>query len=153
MISLTICKNYILFLTLKEKIKMNFRRIFMLAITSVILFSCGNGVNEKGESIDVSVQKLNEVSVDDDVNTIVIDVRTPEEVAEGTINGAATIDYHGDDFDAKIAQLDKTKTYYVYCKAGGRSSSAVGYMQDQGFENVHNVLGGYDDYKDAGFAE
>ena len=134
---------------------MIFKTTLAAAVLSLTMVSCGEPkVNaQTGEAVDVTVQKLNEVANDMNDNTLVLDVRTPGEVAEGTIDGAGTIDYNGNDFEAKISQLDKTKTYYVYCKSGGRSSSAVDYMQEQGFTNVHNVLGGFSGYKDAGFAK
>ena len=134
---------------------MIFKTTLAVAVLSLTMVSCGEPeVNaQTGEPVDVTVQKLNEVANDMDDNTIVLDVRTPGEVAEGTIDGAGTIDYNGNEFEAKVAQLDKTKTYYVYCRSGGRSSNAVEYMQEQGFTNVHNVLGGYNAYTSEGFAK
>lgn len=133
---------------------MSIKHKFAVLALSITMFACGEAQQTaEGLPVDVTVEQLNEVATNTPENTIIIDVRTPGEVAEGTIKGAATIDYHGDDFETKVAQLDKDKTYYVYCKAGGRSSSAVDYMLENGFKNVHNVLGGYDDYKDAGFAK
>ncbi len=76
-------------------------------------------------------------------NTIVLDVRTPEETAEGKIAGALEIDYHSETFKNEISKLDKTKTYLVYCRSGGRSASTCELLSEQGFQNLHNLLGGY----------
>lgn len=76
-------------------------------------------------------------------NAIVIDVRTPGEVAEGYIDGATKfIDVNGANFEAEMAKLDKTVNYIVYCRSGGRSMNASNYMIQNGFTNVHNLQGG-----------
>ena len=74
---------------------------------------------------------------------VILDVRTPEETAEGMIENAIEIDYKASDFDAKIKELDKDKSYLVYCRSGGRSVSASEKMIAAGFKNVTNMEGGY----------
>lgn len=76
-------------------------------------------------------------------NTVILDVRTPGEVAQGNIEGHVHIDYRAGDFTTKIDALDKSKEYYVYCASGGRSAKAGKMMQKSGFKNVSNLLGGY----------
>ncbi|MFK8163335.1 MAG: rhodanese-like domain-containing protein [Lewinella sp.] len=39
--------------------------------------------------------------------------------------------------------MDPTKTYLVYCAAGGRSGKTCGMLNDAGFEKVYNLKGGY----------
>jgi rhodanese-related sulfurtransferase len=41
-----------------------------------------------------------------------------------------------------LEELDKDKTYFVYCLAGGRSAQACGIMKQLGFEKVYNLVGG-----------
>jgi rhodanese-related sulfurtransferase len=77
-------------------------------------------------------------------NTVVLDVRTPEETAEGIIDGAITIDIQSPDFKAKVDALDKSKEYLVYCKGGVRSAKACEQMQAMGFKALYNLEGGYD---------
>lgn len=78
---------------------------------------------------------------------ILIDVRTPGEIAEGVIPGAdAFIDYNSADFETKIAQLDKNKAYVVYCRSGGRSGNAANYMIANGFSKVYNLTGGVNSF-------
>jgi rhodanese-related sulfurtransferase len=79
--------------------------------------------------------------IQNDENAVIIDVRTPEEWAEGVIPGALLINLMSPDFMEKINELDKSKTYYVYCRSGGRSSSACGAMAQSGYTCV-NLLGG-----------
>lgn len=74
---------------------------------------------------------------------IVIDVRTPAEWQQGVIAGADLfIDYNGANFKQQIAKLDKSKTYIIYCRSGGRSAGASQVMTDAGFKNVINMQGG-----------
>ena len=77
-----------------------------------------------------------------DNNNIVIDVRTDGEIAEGMIPGALHIDMFAPDFMQQIRNLEKDKTYLVYCRSGNRSSSACGAMASLGFKNVYNLIGG-----------
>src|SRR6478736_3871202 len=44
-------------------------------------------------------------------NNVVLDVRTKKEFDAGHIPGAVNIDVNAPDFDAKVANLDKSKTY------------------------------------------
>jgi phage shock protein E len=75
---------------------------------------------------------------------VLLDVRTPEEVAGGALPGAVNINFNAPDFQEKIAALDKGKPYFVYCKVGGRSGKAAALMSESGFPEVHNLKGGYD---------
>ena len=84
-------------------------------------------------------------------NAVILDVRTPAEVASGIIKGATVIDFKSEDFEDKVDKLDKSKTYFVYCRAGGRSLRAAELMLNLGFQNVINVEGGMSQWKEAGF--
>jgi rhodanese-related sulfurtransferase len=73
----------------------------------------------------------------------VIDVRTPREVAGGTIENAQNINFYDDDFSAQVAGLDREKPVFLYCKKGGRSSQALKIFQGLGFKEVYELEGGY----------
>jgi len=75
-------------------------------------------------------------------NTIILDVRTPEEIAGGTIDQASTIDFYDPDFTKKISVMDHSKNILVYCKAGGRSAQAADILVQNGFKHVYNLEGG-----------
>jgi rhodanese-related sulfurtransferase len=78
-----------------------------------------------------------------DNNAVILDVRTASEWDEGIIPGAINIDiYKGQGFIYEVDALDKSKNYYVYCKAGGRSAQACSIMNQLGFENTYNLMGG-----------
>jgi len=75
-------------------------------------------------------------------DAVILDVRTPEEYREGYIDKAVNIDFYNPAFKSEIVKLDKTKSYFVYCKAGGRSASAAEMMRKEGFTKVFDLDGG-----------
>ncbi len=79
-----------------------------------------------------------------------IDVRTPKEFATGHLEGAENIHLYDKDFSPRVDKLDKEKTVYVYCKAGGRSSEAVGILKAKGFQHIVELEGGTDAWAEAG---
>ena len=81
---------------------------------------------------------------------VVLDVRTPEEVAGGTLPDAVVIDIHEPDFPDRVAELDRAVPYLVYCKAGGRSANAAAFMEANGFTDVSDFAGGWMAWADAG---
>tara|TARA_B100000508_G_scaffold20017_1_gene13578 strand:- start:1674 stop:2339 length:666 start_codon:yes stop_codon:yes gene_type:complete len=84
-------------------------------------------------------------------NGIILDVRTPEEVAGGYIEGASFINYYDPDFKRKIGLMQKDKPVYVYCASGGRSSGAVKTMAQLGFNDLYNLNGGIRAWQAANF--
>lgn len=75
---------------------------------------------------------------------LLVDVRTPAEVAQGDLPTAVMIDAESEDFEAVVAALDPDESYVVYCATGRRASLAIERMQDAGIEDVVNG-GGYED--------
>lgn len=75
-------------------------------------------------------------------DVVILDVRTPGEIAQGKIAGAMELDFYSRDFAQKTAQLDKSKTYLIYCRSGNRSGQACNIMQQQGFSKLYNLKGG-----------
>jgi len=75
-------------------------------------------------------------------NAVILDVRTPEEVGDGYIDGAINIDVRAADFETRIQALDKSSTYLVYCASGGRSRKAADLMKEHKFVKVYNLDGG-----------
>ena len=79
----------------------------------------------------------------DNQDFVIIDVRTSEEYADGYIEKAINLDYYSETFRGELNKLDKNKTYLIYCKSGGRSGKALGIMEELGFGEVYNMLGGF----------
>lgn len=80
----------------------------------------------------------------------VIDVRTPEEVAEGQLAGAMNINFLGENFSQEIAALNKNKTYLLYCRSGARTRKAADQMQKAGFKKIYMLEGGITAWNEAG---
>ena len=70
-----------------------------------------------------------------------IDVRTPNEYLEGALTDAKNIDWNGDNFEAEVSKLDKSKPVFVYCLAGGRSNKAATKLINMGFTEVYDMQG------------
>ncbi len=71
-------------------------------------------------------------------NTVIIDVRTPEEYATGHLEGAVNIDWEGE-FTSVIGQLPTDGDYLLYCRSGNRAGQAKAFMDAAGFSNVTNL--------------
>ena len=83
-----------------------------------------------------------------DNNAFILDVRTNAEVEEGIIPEAKQIDiYRGQGFLKEVQELDKSKNYYIYCRSGNRSRQACSVMNQLGFENTYNLIGGFIEWK------
>lgn len=83
-------------------------------------------------------------------NAQLIDVRTPQEYAEGHLKDAVNMDINNTDFDKMIGKLNKDKPVFVYCLAGSRSAQAVDIMKGMGFKEVYNLAGGIMKWERAG---
>lgn len=88
-----------------------------------------------------------------DSQVMVIDVRTPEEYEGplGHIEGALLkplqeIEQWKDDIDGL-----KNRQIVLVCRSGGRSNSAAGYLQDEGFTSLVNAAGGMLAWNEKGF--
>ena len=78
-----------------------------------------------------------------DTSAIILDVRQPEEFAEGHLAQAINLDWLNQTvFINGLAKLNKQKTYYVYCRSGRRSQAAAGKLKAEGFQ-VIDLKGGY----------
>ncbi|WP_299118932.1 rhodanese-like domain-containing protein [uncultured Winogradskyella sp.] len=86
--------------------------------------------------------------LEEDNNSVVLDVRTQDEVDEGVIPNSIHIDiYRGQGFIEEIQKLDKTKSYYVYCRSGNRSGQACAIMNQLGFDSAYNLIGGFNEWR------
>jgi len=73
---------------------------------------------------------------------VILDVRTPQEFAEGHIAGAINIDFNSPAFSEKIDKLDRGKTYLLHCRSGSRSQATFDMMKKLNFTRIYHMIGG-----------
>lgn len=127
--------------------------LFCLALAWSACNSSGERNNTDSSTTEVAVSTpqtpFQDISVADfqkrmgSEDVVILDVRTPPEVQEGMIEGAISIDFMDPNFKESIAELDKDKTYLVYCQSGGRSARACEVMSEMGFGSLYNLKEGF----------
>lgn len=113
--------------------------LYWLPAFYTIATACHAQNKTGGESLDAIAfqQKMKSTP-----NPIVLDVRTKGEFVKGHLANANCMDYNDDKFPDMVANLDKSKTYFVYCLSGARSAAAANYMRKNGFTQVFDMKGG-----------
>ncbi len=103
---------------------------------------CGIRGEEKGANAnigDMTPEELKQKMDAGDKDLFVLDVREPNEYQICNLGGTLI---PLNDLPKRVGELDKSKEIVVHCKMGGRSAKAVDYLKQQGFTNVHNLVGG-----------
>jgi len=95
-----------------------------------------------GQSAQKVDAKAFETKLKNTENALLLDVRTPQEFEERHLANALNVNVNGDDFEGQIDKLDKSKTVFVYCLSGARSTTAAGILAKKGFKNIYNLEGG-----------
>lgn len=82
---------------------------------------------------------------------VVVDIRTAEEHAAGHIPATTLVlDYYAPDFRDRLAGLDKSAAYLLYCRSGRRSGAALEVMAQLGFADARHIAGGITAWAAAG---
>ena len=92
----------------------------------------------------MSLNKINvkqlKTMFDKDVNFILLDVRTENEVIISKISKSKHIPMN--DIENRFIELDKSTEIIVYCKSGKRSSKVCEFLINNQFNNIKNLSGG-----------
>ena len=119
------------------------KKILPLLFSALAFTACGSASSElsfQQISMDAAITQMAEED-----NFILLDVRTPEEFADGHIPGALNIPNENIG-ENDIAELpDKEQRIYVYCRSGNRSKQASAKLVNLGYTNVVEI-GGIIDY-------
>ena len=126
------------------------KKTFIYIVALVILVSGFLYVfSPEQKRLSTSGKAINHVTFDEgsqiiakNPSMIILDVRTPEEYAQGHLAGAINVNVESVTFDEYISKLDRNISYFVYCRSGRRSAVAVKRMEDLGFSSTYNLLGG-----------
>lgn len=121
----------------------------LLSLLTAISFGT-TGCSAQSDSIDTLAPQAFIKQAKADTTAIILDVRTPGEYKEEHLAGARQLDFLNTSvFDAGIKLLDKSHTYYVYCRSGKRSHNACIKMKKQGLK-VFDMEGGILNWKKLG---
>lgn len=115
------------------------RRFVIVLIAVLSFFGVSCQAQEAFRSVDVAEF---ERAVADE-NFVVLDVRTPEEHAEGHIQGTDfNIDVLSEGFTAEaLAVLPKDRSVALYCRSGNRSKRAAQILAENGYTVVELAVG------------
>lgn len=127
--------------------------IFGFALVVAIgMASCGNSQSQKAaeaSTLETSATITKNVGpaefqklIDSKKEGLILDVRTPQEVAQGAIAGHVDLNFYAPDFKEKLQTLDKNVPVMVYCRSGGRSGNTMQLLKSMGFKEVYNLAGG-----------
>ncbi|NJK79629.1 MAG: rhodanese-like domain-containing protein [Chloroflexaceae bacterium] len=98
----------------------------------------------------ISVQELRTMLAHEPAeDVLILDVRTPAEYRNEHLLGVANIPL--DEIDKHTTDLSHYRHVYVHCNSGNRSQQACQKLNSVGLENLVNVSGGLQAWKDAGF--
>ena len=72
---------------------------------------------------------------------VIIDVREPNEFANGALKGAVNIPLG--EIRTRMDEIPKDVPVYVHCRSSQRSYNAVMALENSGYDNVYNISGSY----------
>lgn len=134
----------------------NVKSLLIMAVVAIIAISCATRMGKGKATLNNALTAYSNVNVDEFQNLIaensvqLLDVRTPEEFAEGHIAGATLVDVNDSTFtEQAMAVLDATRPVAVYCRSGRRSARAASLLSAKGMK-VTNLNGGVIAWQDAG---
>lgn len=133
---------------LKFGAHMNIKHMLIPTLLSVfLLILASNSFAESAKFEGVNHQEF--ASLNANQNPMIIDVRTPEEYAQGHVPGAinvplATVSDNLDMFS------DKQKPVVMYCRSGRRAAEALGILADAGNSNLYHLEGDIAAWEEAG---
>lgn len=126
------------------------KRNFLLSTLLIIMAGIALTVACGGSKVDGMRRLTNEQFKQQaaKANSVILDVRTPDEFNAGHIEGAILIDYlETENFTKQILTLDKSKNYLLYCRTGKRSMNAANIMKEKGFKKVSDLKDGISGWK------
>lgn len=120
------------------------KKFVIMSILSVVLGFLSCNAQSKGYK---SVDAKSFAKIIKDTAVVRLDVRTPEEYAEGHIEKAINIDVMNNNFETTaMSILPQNKTIALYCRSGKRSKKAAGILAEKGYKVVE-LNSGYKGWK------
>jgi rhodanese-related sulfurtransferase len=124
-------------------------RLTALAACFVCLFAVPIGSAQANEALPATLQQAVPTIEVRDLRMLIekkaffflLDVRRPEEFAQGHIQGAVLMPL--DTILASYKQIPKGVKLVVYCRSGHRSAQAVSFLLAHGYDKAVSLAGGY----------
>ncbi|AFL80149.1 Rhodanese-related sulfurtransferase [Aequorivita sublithincola DSM 14238] len=123
----------------------------LFGLTIILFFTACNDSSVAQEIHLLSRQEYHDVTAKKDVQ--LVDVRTPEEFAEGHLDNAKNINVLETDFITQAEKLNLDEPIYLYCRSGKRSAKAALILKDVGFKEIYDMNGGYIHWVEDGFQD
>jgi len=123
-------------------------RITLLFLIFFVALSCKSDLKTFTDSTHginygrISQEQAKEL-LESDKDIVLLDVRTPDECAEGIIPGAVQMDFLSDDFEIDALSLSEDDTYLIYCRSGNRSTKAMNHLRTLNIYKIYELEGGY----------
>ena len=136
--------------TRQDQLSCILMKALSLLFTAILVFSSHSFADEKGSFKNIDAEAAKALLADAEKKIVVLDVRTPSEYEAGHLKGAKVVDFRASDFETKLAELDKSQSYLLHCRSGGRSSNAFAIMKKLGFKSVYHLDGGMIAWEEAG---
>lgn len=121
-----------------KKIRLIISSIFLI----IAIISCSNHL----ENVRVLKAKEFVSQYENDLDGLLLDVRTEDEFNNGYIEGALNFDVNNASFKDNVKHIDKSKHIYIYCRSGKRSQKAAKILTQLGFKTIYDLNGGYISY-------
>ncbi len=112
--------------------------ILLLVLITQFMFTGCSSAQQKNSNESTEVAKDKNATQIDFENAQFIDVRTPGEFATGTFSEAVNIPLN--ELASRLDEIDKNDQVVVFCRSGGRASSALQILEKNGFTNVINGI-------------
>ncbi len=104
---------------------------------------------QKGPMEEITIKTISVVDAKEKLaeNTAVfIDIRDPDSYEAAHIPGA--IQLNDSNVESFLAAADKTQVHIIYCYHGNTSQSGAAYFQENGFEDVYSMDGGFTEWEE-----
>ena len=102
--------------------------IFITFLIAIIMFGLFKNIFNQGSNENLAAV-IKE-------GAYLVDVRTPQEFAEGSVKGAVNIPL--DKVPSQLAKFKDKKHIVVFCRSGNRSAQAKSILEQNGFTQVIN---------------
>ena len=122
-------------------------KIFSVLVLILLLFYLPFKTLANGYT-DVTVSEANSM-IGSNPSLVILDVRTQSEYDSGHIREAKLIPVT--ELEGRLDELNKNNEILVYCRLGGRSSTASQILADNGFLYIYNMLGGITNWINEGY--